>query len=162
MLRLEKYGRIDFSLGRWATTDQNAPKSMRAHARESFELARTFFRSLSKSQQPLFQRSSFRLHQNGVNFTWICFVRYSIFLVCSISSICPAPPLHWATLPGSKYMFFGTKYCLSTPLKLFFWHISAQRSSNYWILILWRGRCDACGVVGGVVLFKQANAGVVK
>ena len=109
MLRLEKYGRIDFSLGRWATTDQNAPKSMRAHARESFELATTFFCSLSKSQQPLFQRSSFRLHQNGVKFTSICFGRYSIFLGYSISHISPAPPMHWATLPGSKNMFFGTK-----------------------------------------------------
>ena len=54
MLRLEKYGRIDFSLGRWATTDQNAPKSMRAHARESFGLARTFFRSLSWLWESLF------------------------------------------------------------------------------------------------------------
>ena len=54
MLRLEKYGRIDFSLGRWATTDQNAPKSMKAHARESFGLARTFFRSLSWLWESLF------------------------------------------------------------------------------------------------------------
>ena len=38
-------------------------------------------------------------------------------------------------------------------------HISAQRSSNYWILILWRGRCDAWSVVAGTVLFKKANAG---
>ena len=67
MLRLEKYGRIDFSLGRWTTTDQNAPKSMRAHVKLSGELAKTKIRSLSRPQQPLFQRSSFRLHQNGVN-----------------------------------------------------------------------------------------------
>ena len=38
-----KYGRIDFALGRWTTTvGQNAPKTMRAHARESFALAKTF------------------------------------------------------------------------------------------------------------------------
>ena len=67
MLRLEKYGRIDFSLGRWTTTDQNAPKSMRAHVKLSGELAKTKIRSLSRPQQPLFNRSSFRLHQNGVN-----------------------------------------------------------------------------------------------
>ena len=38
-----KYGRIDFALGRWTTTvGQNAPKSMKVHARESFALAITF------------------------------------------------------------------------------------------------------------------------
>ena len=41
-----EYGRIDFALGRWTTTvhhrGQNAPKSMRSHARESFALAKTF------------------------------------------------------------------------------------------------------------------------
>ena len=40
-------GRIDFALGRWTTTvhhrGQNAPKSMRSHARESFALAKTFY-----------------------------------------------------------------------------------------------------------------------
>ena len=58
MLRLEKYGRIDFSLGRWTPMDPNAPKSMRAHARESFELVTTFFRSLTWWQESLFWRSS--------------------------------------------------------------------------------------------------------
>ena len=39
-----KYGSIDLALGRWTTTvGQNAPKSMRAHARESFALAKTFY-----------------------------------------------------------------------------------------------------------------------
>ena len=38
--------------------DPNAPKSMRAHARESFELATTFFRSLTWWQESLFSRSS--------------------------------------------------------------------------------------------------------
>ena len=47
MLRLEKYGRIDFSLGRWVPRYQNAPKSMRAHAKLPGELAITCFRSLS-------------------------------------------------------------------------------------------------------------------
>ena len=58
MLRLEKYGRIGFSLGRWTPMDPNAPKSMRAHARESFELVTTFFRSLTWWQESLFWRSS--------------------------------------------------------------------------------------------------------
>ena len=128
---------------------------MRAHARESFELATTFFRSLSKSQQPLFQRSSFRLHQNGVKLTWICFGRYSIFLGCSISSICPAPLLHLATLPGSKYMFFGTKYCLSTRKKANCLHIAAQR-----ILMHACGFNQVCGfkaIVGNATKGKDGS-----
>ena len=58
MLRLEKYGRIDFALRRWTPMVQKAPKSMRAHARESFKLARTFFRSLTWLQESLFWRWS--------------------------------------------------------------------------------------------------------
>ena len=41
-----KYGSIDLALGRWITTvGQNAPKSLRAHARESFALAKLGWRS---------------------------------------------------------------------------------------------------------------------
>ena len=58
MLRLEKYGRIDFALRRWTPMVQKAPKSMRVHARESFKLARTFFRSLTWLQESLFWRWS--------------------------------------------------------------------------------------------------------
>ena len=47
-LGLEKYGRIDFWLGRWANKDQNAPKWIRTHVKASGELAGTFFRSLSR------------------------------------------------------------------------------------------------------------------
>ena len=46
-LGLEKYGRIDFALGRWTAMGQNAPKSMRAHARDWFALVRIFFRLLT-------------------------------------------------------------------------------------------------------------------
>ena len=34
----EKYGRIDFSLGRWTTMGQNAPKLGLKHAKEQVEL----------------------------------------------------------------------------------------------------------------------------
>ena len=42
-LGLEKYGRIDFSLGRWTTMGQNAPKLVLKHAKEQVELVRIFY-----------------------------------------------------------------------------------------------------------------------
>ena len=39
----EKYGRIDFSLGRWTTIGQNAPKLELKHAKEQVELVRIFY-----------------------------------------------------------------------------------------------------------------------
>ena len=45
-LGLEKYERIDFALGRWATMGQNAPKLVFTHAKEQVELVRFFLRSL--------------------------------------------------------------------------------------------------------------------
>ena len=39
----EKYGRIDFSLGRWTTMGQNAPKLELKHAKEQVELVRIFY-----------------------------------------------------------------------------------------------------------------------
>ena len=51
MLRLEKYGRIDFPLGGWTTTDQNAPKSTRAHVKLSGDLAKIKICSLSRPQR---------------------------------------------------------------------------------------------------------------
>ena len=38
----EKYVRIDFSLGRWTTMGQNAPKLELKHAKEQVELVRIF------------------------------------------------------------------------------------------------------------------------
>ena len=55
----EKYGRIDFSLGRWTTMGQNAPKLELKHAKEQVELVRIFLRSLLRPQESLFWRSSF-------------------------------------------------------------------------------------------------------
>ena len=55
----EKYGRIDFSLGRWTTMGQNAPKLVLKHAKEQVELVRIFLRSLLRPQESLFWRSSF-------------------------------------------------------------------------------------------------------
>ena len=54
-LGVEKYGRINFSLGKWISTDPKTPKSMKAHARGQGKLVRTFFRSLTLSQESLFQ-----------------------------------------------------------------------------------------------------------
>ena len=50
----EKYGRIDFSLGRWTTMGQNAPKLELKHAKEQVELVRIFLRSLLRPQESLF------------------------------------------------------------------------------------------------------------
>ena len=47
-LGLEKYGRIDFSLGKWMFIDPNALKLMSKHVKGPGELVRTFFRSLSR------------------------------------------------------------------------------------------------------------------
>ena len=40
ILRLEKYGRINFTLRRWAKRDQNAPKCRRAYDKDPGELVR--------------------------------------------------------------------------------------------------------------------------
>ena len=53
-LGLEKYGRIDFSLGRWTTMGQNAPKLVLKHAKEQVELVRIFLHSLLRPQESLF------------------------------------------------------------------------------------------------------------
>ena len=50
----EIYGRIDFSLGRWTTMGQNAPKLELNHAKEQVELVRIFLRSLLRPQESLF------------------------------------------------------------------------------------------------------------
>ena len=54
MLRLEKYGRIKFSLWKWASTDQNALKCMRAYAKGSGTFGGTDFRSFFRSWQLVF------------------------------------------------------------------------------------------------------------
>ena len=50
----EKYGRINFSLGRWTTMGQNAPKLVLKHTKEQVELVRIFLRSLLRPQESLF------------------------------------------------------------------------------------------------------------
>ena len=45
-LRLENFGRIDFSLGRWITRGKKTPKSMTPYAKVPGELVRIFFHSL--------------------------------------------------------------------------------------------------------------------
>ena len=63
MLRLEKYGRIKFSLWKWTSTDQNALKWMKAYAKGSGTFDGTDFRSFFRSWQLVFWRSSFSLNK---------------------------------------------------------------------------------------------------
>ena len=49
MLRLEKYGRIDFSPRKWTKRHQNAAKSRKPCAKDEWEPAGTFFHSLFKA-----------------------------------------------------------------------------------------------------------------
>ena len=52
-LRLENFGRIDFSLGRWITRGKKTPKSMTPYAKVPGELVRIFFHSLLWPQRSL-------------------------------------------------------------------------------------------------------------
>ena len=52
-LRLENFGRIDFSLGRWITRGKKTPKSMTPYAKVPRELVRIFFHSLLWPQRSL-------------------------------------------------------------------------------------------------------------
>ena len=53
-LRLENFGRIDFSLGRWITRGKKTPKSMTPYAKVPGELVRIFFHSLLWPWESLF------------------------------------------------------------------------------------------------------------
>ena len=52
-LRLENFGRIDFSLGRWITRGKKTPKSMTPYVKVPGELVRIFFHSLLWPQRSL-------------------------------------------------------------------------------------------------------------
>ena len=52
-LRLENFGRINFSLGRWITRGKKTPKSMTPYAKVPGELVRIFFHSLLWPQRSL-------------------------------------------------------------------------------------------------------------
>ena len=61
MLRLEKYGRIKLLLWKRAPADPNAPKWMRAYAKDSGTVDGTDFHSFFRSWQLVFWRLSSRL-----------------------------------------------------------------------------------------------------
>ena len=61
-LRLEKYGRIDFSLGKPTNRGRRAAKSRSTCAKGPWELVATFFGSLFKAGEQFFWRSTRDLH----------------------------------------------------------------------------------------------------
>ena len=100
-LGLEKYERINFSLGRWATMGQNAPKLMKACARESFALVRTFFCSLTWPQESLFWRSSCSCYKIAP--FWSFLISLAVFSYFSA-------PVFLTSLPRHCYI---AQHCLS-------------------------------------------------
>ena len=67
MLRLEKYGRIEFTPGKWTTTGQNALKWMSAYARVSGTFDRFNFRTFFRLWQLVLWMSYSNLLQGVLN-----------------------------------------------------------------------------------------------
>ena len=63
----EKYGRIDFSLERWTTMGQNAPKLVLKHAKEQVELVRIFLTFTFKAAGVTFLKVILHLLQKVLN-----------------------------------------------------------------------------------------------
>ena len=81
-LRLENFGRIDFSLGRWITRGKKTPKSMTPYAKVPGELVRIFFHSLLWPQRSL-------LYGLPPNCT-----KQSVFLTLQLGRICQKIEFH--------------------------------------------------------------------
>ena len=81
-LRLENFGRIDFSLGRWITRGKKTPKSMTPYAKVPGELVRIFFHSLLWPQRSL-------LYGLPPNCT-----KQSVFLTLRLGRICQKIEYH--------------------------------------------------------------------
>ena len=81
-LRLENFGRIDFSLGRWITRGKKTPKSMTPYAKVPGELVRIFFHSLLWPQRSL-------LYGLPPNCT-----KQSVFLTLQLDRICQKIEFH--------------------------------------------------------------------
>ena len=81
-LRLENFGRIDFSLGRWITRGKKTPKSMTPYAKVPGELVRIFFHSLLWPQRSL-------LYGLPPNCT-----KQSVFLTLQLGRICQKIEYH--------------------------------------------------------------------
>ena len=76
----EKYGRINFSLGRWTTMGQNASELVLKHAKDQVGPVRFFLRSLLRPWESLFWRSSSNLRKK-YKFGYFGFLRQS-FHIC--------------------------------------------------------------------------------
>ena len=81
-LRLENFGRIDFSLGRWITRGKKTPKSMTPYAKVPGELVRIFFHSQLWPQRSL-------LYGLPPNCT-----KQSVFLTLQLGRICQKIEFH--------------------------------------------------------------------
>ena len=95
-LRLEKYGRIDFSPGRWTPMGQNASKLVRTHAKDEVEVGRNFFTFTFKAVAVTFLEVIFDLPKKVLNWQfWISLAVVSylfppVFLT-SIPHLCCIP-----------------------------------------------------------------------
>ena len=81
-LRLENFGRINFSLGRWITRGKKTPKSMTPYVKVPGELVRIFFHSLLWPQRSLLY--GFPPH---------C-TKQSVFLTLQLDRICQKIEFH--------------------------------------------------------------------
>ena len=66
-LGLEKYGRIDFSPGRWTPMGQNASKLVSTHAKDDVEVGRNFFTFTFKAVAVTFLEVIFDLLKKVLN-----------------------------------------------------------------------------------------------
>ena len=66
-LRLEKYGRIDFSPGRWTSMGQNASKLVSTHAKDEVEVGWNFFTFTFKAVAVTFLEVIFDLSKKVLN-----------------------------------------------------------------------------------------------
>ena len=67
-LSMEKFGRIDFSLGKWITRVTKPPKPTKQHVTWAVELVRIFFHSLLWPWEPLSWRSLWNCPVGGHDF----------------------------------------------------------------------------------------------
>ena len=100
-LGLEKYGRIDFSPGRWTPMGQNASKLVSTHAKDDVEVGRNFFTFTFKAVGVTFLKVIFHLPRNAPIWSfWI-----SMEVVSYLS-----PPVFLTSLPHHCYI---PQHCLS-------------------------------------------------
>ena len=82
-LGLEKYGRIDFSPGRWTSMGQNASKLVLTHAKDQVEVGRNFFTFTFKAVGVTFLKVIFHLPRNAPIWSfWISLACRQSFHIC--------------------------------------------------------------------------------